>query len=257
MILDYKAFIQKLTSEKIIASSTEELNKLAAAKFISLAREAILKKGKFTVALSGGSTPKALYKLLASEKFRALIDWNRVFFFFGDERNVLPDDEESNFRMADESILQPLRIPAENIFRWQTELENPEQIAEDYEQKIKDFFKLSENEFPRFDLIFLGMGDDGHTASLFPHTEALREAKKIAVSNPVEKLNTTRLTLTFPAINKAANIIFLVAGESKAEVLRQVLQGETAPEQLPSQSVKPPAGNVFWMLDEKAAAKLD
>jgi len=255
--LDYKSFIRQLTSEKIIADDADELNKIAAAKFVSIAREAIKKRGKFSVALAGGSTPKGLYQLLADEKFRSLIDWTKAFFFFGDERNVLPDDAESNFRMANENLLKPLEIHTDNIFRWQTELENAEEIAADYERKIKEFFNLSENEFPRFDLILLGMGDDGHTASLFPHTEALNETEKIAVENRVEKLNTTRLTLTFPTINNAANVIFLIDGEKKAEVLCEVLTGEIQPEKFPSQNIKPRNGSLFWILDSDAAQNLE
>ncbi|MBA2620915.1 MAG: 6-phosphogluconolactonase [Acidobacteria bacterium] len=240
----------------MIASDAEELNKLAAAKFVSLARDAIKNKGRFSVALAGGSTPKGLYKLLATDKFCALLDWTKIYFFFGDERNVLPFDAESNFRMANENLLQPLKIGAGNIFRWQTELQNAETIAEKYEQTLKNFFNLRENEFPRFDLILLGMGEDGHTASLFPFTEALNEKNKIAVADRVEKLNTTRLTLSFPLINNAANIMFLVSGENKAEVLRAVLLGETEPEKYPSQNVKPKNGNLFWLLDEQAAQLL-
>ncbi len=245
-----------MTSEKIIASDTAELNKLAAAKFVSIARDAIKKKGKFSVALAGGSTPKGLYRLLATDKFRTLVDWTKVFFFFGDERNVLPDDEESNFRTANENLLKPLEISPENIFRWRTELENAEEIAEDYGEKIKNFFNLSENQFPRFDLILLGMGEDGHTASLFPHTEALNEIEKISVANPVEKLGATRLTLTYPSINNAANVMFLIAGEKKAEVLREVLEGEIEPEKLPSQMVTPRNGNLFLLLDKHAAGRI-
>ncbi|HXG85080.1 MAG TPA: 6-phosphogluconolactonase [Pyrinomonadaceae bacterium] len=255
--MDYKSFIRQLTSEKIIAKSTDELNKLAATKFIFIARDAIKRKGKFSVALAGGSTPKSLYRLLTTEKFHALVDWTKVFFFFGDERNVLPTDEESNFKMANESLLKPLNILTENIFRWQTELVNPQEIAEDYEEKIKEFFNLSENEFPRFDLILLGMGDDGHTASLFPRTEALNETKKIAVANLVEKLDTIRLTLTFPTINNAANVIFLIGGRKKAEILREVLTGEIEPEKFPSQNVKPRNGNLFYLLDKHAARNLE
>ncbi len=254
--MDYKSFIHALTSEKIIAAGQEEFNKLAAAKFVSLARAAILKSGHFTVALAGGSTPKNLYKLLASEKFRALIDWSKIYFFFGDERNVAPDDEQSNYRMANENLFEPLKIKDANIFRWQTELKDAEAVAADYEQTIKSFFNLGENEFPRFDLILLGMGDDGHTASLFPFTDALAERRKIAVANKVEKLNATRLTLTFPAINNAANVAFLVAGENKAEVLRAVLQGENEPENYPSQNVKPTNGTLFWLIDKAAARAL-
>ena len=255
-VLNYQTFIKDLTSEKIIARDADEAYKLGAAKFASLARAAILKSGRFTVALAGGSTPKGLYQLLASEKFRALVDWSRVYFFFGDERNVSPDDAESNFRMARESLLEPLKISAENIFRGRTELEDAEKIAEDYERTIKNFFDLRAGEFPRFDLILLGMGDDGHTASLFPFTNALSEREKIAAANAVEKLNATRLTLTFPAINNAANVMFLVVGEGKAEVLRAVLEGENEPLKYPSQNVKTRDGNLFWLLDEAAAENL-
>lgn len=255
--MNYKSFIHQLTSEKIIAKDDAEFYKLAAAKFISLARAAIKKSGKFSVALAGGSTPKELYKLLATEKFRALVDWTKIYFFFGDERNVSPDDAESNYRMANENLLEPLKIKAENIFRWQTESGNAEAIAEEYEKTIGNFFGLRENEFPRFDLILLGMGEDGHTVSLFPFTNALSEREKIAVANRVEKLNTTRLTLSFAAINNAENIMFLVGGEKKAEILREVLLGETEPEKYPSQSVKPASGNLFWVLDEKSARNLD
>lgn len=255
--MNYKSFIHQITSEKIIAKDDREFYKLAAAKFVSLARAAILKKGKFTVALAGGSTPKELYKLLAADKFRALLDWTKIYFFFGDERNVAPDDAASNFRTANESLLKPLNVKAENVFRWQTELEDAETIAGEYERTIRNFFDLTEKEFPRFDLILLGMGDDGHTASLFPFSEALDERDKIAVANRVEKLNTTRLTLTFPAINAAENIMFLVGGEKKAAVLRRVLTGETELEKYPSQRVRPANGNLFWLLDEKSARNLD
>jgi 6-phosphogluconolactonase len=235
----------------------EELNNFAAEKFVEIANEAIEKQGQFAVALAGGSTPKSLYKLLASDEFRNKIDWSRTFFFFGDERNVLPDDAESNFRMANENLFEPLKINDQNIFRWQTELENAEIIAENYENSIKDFFKLAENDFPEFDLILLGMGADGHTASLFPNTEALSNAENIAVANKVEKLDTTRLTLTLPTINNAANIIFLVAGEDKAEALREVLEGESAPEKYPSQNIKPTNGELFWLLDKNVAKSLN
>jgi 6-phosphogluconolactonase len=235
----------------------EELNNFAAEKFVEIANEAIEKQGQFAVALAGGSTPKSLYKLLASDEFRNKIDWSRTFFFFGDERNVLPDDAESNFRMANENLFEPLKINDQNIFRWQTELENAEIIAENYENSLKDFFKLAENDFPEFDLILLGMGADGHTASLFPNTEALSNAENIAVANKVEKLDTTRLTLTLPTINNAANIIFLVAGEDKAEALREVLEGEFTPEKYPSQNIKPTNGELFWLLDKNVAKSLN
>ena len=242
-----------MTKIKIL-ENLAEISRAAAEIFVSIGNQAIETNGRFSVALAGGSTPKSLYQLLVSDAYKNRIDWTRIFFFFGDERNVLPTDEESNFRMANENLLKPLQISEENIFRWQTESKN---AAENYEQTIKEFFDLSESEFPRFDLILLGMGDDGHTASLFPFTEALTETSRIAVENWVEKLNTNRLTFTFPTINNASNIIFLVSGASKAEVLRDVLEGEFIGEKLPSQNVKPINGELFWLIDTNSARLLN
>ena len=230
----------------------EELTEFAAEKFVALAKAAIKKRKRFIVALSGGSTPKALYELLASERFGKKIDWKKIYFFFGDERNVLPDEDESNFLMANEALFLPLNISSDKIYRWHTEIEPPEHIAEDYAEHIESLF----GGFPEFDLILLGMGDDGHTASLFPHTEALQEKEKIACANPVEKLNATRLTLTFPAINRAANVVFLVKGAEKKEILKTVLEGDFQPDEFPSQNVKPENGELFWLVDEAAAADL-
>ncbi len=224
--------------------------------FIRIGNEAIRKRGRFTVALAGGSTPKSLYRLLSSGQFKDKLNWEKVFFFFGDERNVLPDNDESNFKMANENLFEPLNFLAANIFRWETESKNAGKIAEKYEETIKDFFVLAANEFPRFDLILLGMGDDGHTASLFPFTAALNENGKIAAPNHVENLKTIRLTLTFPVINNAANIIFLVSGANKAEILREVLEGEFQPEKLPSQNVNPENGDIYWLIEANAAQKL-
>lgn len=243
----------------------ESLNLFAAEKFVAIAEEAIRQNGRCAVALAGGSTPKALYRLLSSGKFKDEIQWSKTFFFFGDERNVLAVDAESNFRMGRENLFAPLGIADENIFRWQTELRDAPLIAADYEHKIVKFFDLdaessategSGRSFPRFDLILLGMGADGHTASLFPFSEALGEKKKIAAPNRVEKLNATRLTLTAPALNAASNIIFLVAGADKAETLRDVLEGEFWPEHLPSQMIQPKNGDLFWLVDDRAAANL-
>ena len=243
----------------------EQLNRFAAEKFFEIADASIHSSGNFTVALSGGSTPKSLYQLLSSEEYKNKIDWSKVFFFFGDERNVLPDNSESNFLMAHENLFTPLKISDENIFRWQTEIKNAEITAAKYESAIRNFFVDRKNstdsandaDFPRFDLILLGMGDDGHTASLFPFTEALNETKKITAANPVEKLGTTRLTLTFPIINNARNAIFLVKGADKAETLREVLMGEFQPDKFPAQTVKLTGGELFWLIDNQAAALLD
>lgn len=251
----------------LVFPNIEELSRFAAAKFIEIGNEAIKKRGRFTVALAGGSTPKFLFRLLTTENFKSQIDWKSVFFFFGDERTALPDAEESNFRMANENLLKPLQIPEANIFRWQTELRDAELIAEKYEQTIERFFDLERNppaaaggsdlsQFPQFDMILLGMGADGHTASLFPFTTALNETEKITVTNMVENLDTIRFTLTFPVINNAANVIFLVSGEDKAATLKEVLEGEFQPLKYPSQSVKPDDGSLFWLIDEPAARLL-
>lgn len=236
-----------------IFSSVEDLNEFAAHEFVRLSDDAIGARGIFTVALSGGSTPKKLNALLASDKFRSQIEWRKIYFFFGDERNVPPDSDESNFRMANESLFSKLEIPAENIHRFLTETNDARAAAEKTQSEIKTFFNLEENEFPRFDLIFLGMGADGHTASLFPETAALNENKKIVVENYVEKFETFRLTFTFPTINNARNVIFLVAGADKAEAARAVLKGADNPQKFPSQKVNPENGKLLFLLDEQAA----
>lgn len=246
-----------------IFPNLEELNNFAAEKFVEIAHDSMEMHGFFHVALAGGSTPKAFYQLLASDKFRDKIFWKAVQFYFGDERNVPPTDAESNFRMAKENLFDPLKISELNVARWQTEYKNLERIADVYNKRLIFSFskaggsiKPDDNGFPRFDLVILGMGADGHTASLFPYTEALQETEKFAVVNYVEKLGTTRLTLTFPVINNARNIIFLVAGEEKAETLKKVLEGEFEPQKYPAQNVRPRNGELFWLVDEKAAQLL-
>jgi 6-phosphogluconolactonase len=241
----------------------EELNRFAAEKFIEIANDSINSTiGNFTVALSGGSTPKALYRLLASDEFKNSVEWKKVFFFFGDERHVLPDDEQSNFRMVNENLFQPLKISPKNIFRWITEEKFPDVVAIDYDLTIWEFFEKKEgliidsDEKPAFDLILLGMGADGHTASLFPYTIALNLTEELAFNNPVEKLKATRLTMTFPVINNAKNVIFLVAGAEKAEALREVLEGEFQPDKFPAQNVKLNDGNLLWLVDQESARLL-
>lgn len=246
-----------------VFENLEKLSRFAADRFTELAEKSIDQNGRFAVALTGGSSPRRLYELLASEEFRGRVDWSKIYFFIGDERNVPPDSEQSNFRLANETLFENPLIPPENIFRWKTEeFENAEETARDYEQTIRDFFGLNnaedpESNLPRFDLIFFGMGDDGHVASLFPETDALDETEKIAVANFVEKLDATRLTFTYPAINNAANIIFLVSGEKKAEALSEVLEGEFHPEKLPAQNVRPVNGDLLWLIDKDGAKLLD
>jgi 6-phosphogluconolactonase len=224
----------------------------AADEFARLAADAVQKSGKFSVALSGGSTPRSLYQLLASGAFPKL-PWNRTCFFFGDERHVPPDDPESNYRMANEAMLSKVPVPAANVFRIPAEMKDAGAAASAYEQTLRSFFHLGPPEFPRFDLILLGLGSDGHTASLFPDSSALGENRKLVVANWVEKFKTHRITFTFPVLNHAACVMFLASGADKAGILHEVLENPQA--DLPSQKVRPVNGSLLWMVDQ-AAAKL-
>jgi len=232
---------------------SEQLTRAAAHLFVDLAQKAIEAQGQFSVALSGGSTPEALYALLATDEFASRVEWPRVHVFWGDERCVPPDHPDSNYLMTRGALLEHMPLPSHNIYRIHGEL-LPEQAAADYESKLRLFF--GDVPAPRFDLMWLGMGDDGHTASLFPHTDALNEQTKWVVANYVASKETWRITLTPPAINAAANVTFLVSGEGKAERLRQVLKGEYQPNELPAQFLKPINGNLLWLVDTKAAALL-
>lgn len=198
------------------------------------------------MALAGGSTPKALYELLAVE-YRDALDWNGVHAFFGDERTVPPDHEDSNYRMAREALLS--HVPVGSVHRMRGEME-PREAAALYEKELEEFFGGP----PVLDLVLLGIGEDGHTASLFPDTPALDARDRWAVENPVEKLNTTRLTLTVPAVDAARKVAFLVAGEGKAEALEEILEGDANPHKYPAKLVRPEA-EVAWMVD-RAAARL-
>jgi 6-phosphogluconolactonase len=253
-ISDYQLQISMPATRSIeVLATAVDLFHAAAEEFVRAARTAIGAQGRFTVALSGGSTPKALYSLLASNY--ADFVWNRVFLFFGDERHVPPTDPESNYRMVNESLLTKIAIPAENVFRVAAENPDADAAALDYETRLRRFFEIRPGEFPRFDLILLGMGPDGHTASLFPDSAALDEQSRLVVANWVAKFNTHRITFTFPVLNRAAEVMFMASGADKAEMLRQVLEGKSTPP-LPSQRVQPSDGKLLWMLDEAAAAKL-
>ena len=240
-----------------ILTTPADLFHAAAEELVRTGRHAIGAQGRFSVALSGGSTPKTLYSLLASNY--ADFPWNRAFLFFGDERHVPPTDPESNYRMVNESLLSKISIPPINVFRVKTE--NPDAVAAatDYEAQLRSFFELKPGEFPRFDLILLGMGPDGHTASLFPGSEGLQEKSRPVIANWVEKFKTHRITFTFPVLNRAAEVMFLVSGPDKADVLRQVLEGKAGEDKtlpLPAQQVQPEDGKLLWMLDHAAASKL-
>ena len=221
------------------------LTREAALHFIECAKEAIAERGQFVVALAGGSTPKALYETLATVELVPRVEWEKVFVFWGDERCVAPNHEDSNYRMAFDAMLQHLPIPVKQIYRMEGELE-PKEAAQAYEDRLKKFFQ---QQIPRFDLILLGMGDDAHTASLFPGTKALTETKKWVMANYVRKLSTWRLTMTARLINQAANVTFLVSGDGKAAALQRVLAGRFTPEEIPAQMIRPERGQLRWLLD--------
>jgi 6-phosphogluconolactonase len=241
-------------AEIIIGRDLVDLSSKAAAEFVRQANERSATAGRFVVALSGGSTPRALYSLLADAEFQSQVPWHRVHFFWGDERCVPPEHPDSNYRMAFETLLSKAPVPEKNIHRIEGE-EKPEIAAAKYEKAIRDFFQLADSELPRFDLILLGLGDDGHTASLFPGSEALQETRRLAVATYVEKLKSHRVTLTLPVLNHAANIFFLVAGENKTGILKDVLQRESS-KNFPAQQIDPPNGRLVWFVDQAADAAL-
>jgi 6-phosphogluconolactonase len=237
-----------------IFPNPEELVAAAASEIARCRTESIRARGVFSLALSGGTTPRALHARLAQDHPEADF-WEKVQLFFGDERSVPPDRPESNYRMAEETLFTKAEIPAENIHRMKAELP-PQEAADEYERELRSWFGTGAGEFPRFDLILLGMGPDGHTASLFPGTEALKESSRLVVANWVPRLNTWRISLSFPVLNCAREVIFLVTGENKAPVIAQILGDAPSSETFPAQSVSPQQGRLIWMLDKAAAAGL-
>ena len=238
-----------------VLTTPQELFAAAADEVIHAANQAVGEQGRFTIALSGGSTPKSLYNLLATNA-RTALPWEHTFFFWGDERHVAPTDPDSNYRMADEAMLSKIPVPAGNVFRVLAEDPDATAAAAAYEKTLRDFFKLKPGETPRFDLILLGMGPDGHTASLFPGTPALQEKSRLFVANWVEKLKTNRLTFTLPVLNAARSVMFLVSGTDKAATLQAVLEENSSGEQYPSRLVRPSDGQLIWFLDRAAASAL-
>ena len=224
----------------------------AAEEFVRVGHAAIAARGQFTVALSGGSTPRSLYSLLAQD--HKDFSWEQTFLFFGDERHVPADHPDSNYRMVNEALLSKAPIPAENVYRVRAELPDPAAAASEYEERLRSFFKLHPGEFPGFDLILLGLGPDGHTASLFPESEGLKEQSRLVIANWVEKFKTHRITFTFPVLNHASDVMFLTSGPDKAGMVREILEGAHTPP-FPAKQVQP-QGRLLWMLDEAGAAKL-
>lgn len=229
----------------------------AAALFASTAAAAVKVRGLARIAISGGSTPKAMFELLAdpTQPFLNQIPWDKLDLFWVDERCVPPGHEESNYRMTSEALLSKVPLLPQQIHRMEGELD-PEVAAARYESIIRNAFRLEGAETPTFDLIFLGMGDDGHTASLFPHTEALDNLASIVIANHVPQKNTWRITLTWPVINQGREVAFLIEGEAKAGIIHRVFLGPFDPETLPSQLIRPASGHLTLLLDSAAADKL-
>jgi 6-phosphogluconolactonase len=238
-----------------IFEGLEPLSWAAATRLEELGRIKIIEKKPFSVAVSGGSTPKLLFELMANPGFQGHIRWSNLQVFQVDERCVPPDDQQSNYRMIKHALLDAVPLPEGNFHRMAAERPDREQAAREYADEIGRVLRPAPGEFPRFDLILLGMGPDGHTASLFPGSPALDERTAWVAPNFAAQLNSHRLTLTLPVLNAAAHVIFLVAGADKAETLRQVLEGP--PGKFPAQLIQPAKGKLSWFLDESAAHLLE
>lgn len=232
-----------------IYNNTEEINTAAANLFVAAAQKAIAEKGKFTTVLTGGSSPAGIYKLLASDQYKNKIDWSNVFIFWGDERWVPLTDDLSNAKMSYATLLSHVPIPQDNIFEMYAAGVTPEDYAVSYEQSIK---KVLGND-GKFDLILLGMGDDGHTASLFPGEAVLDEQNKWVAAYYLEPQKMHRITLTAPLINKAEKIIVIAFGEKKAPALKEVTTGAYNPATYPMQLIKPVTGELLFLVDKSAA----
>jgi len=236
-----------------VLQSPNDLVRVAAAKIARCLREATASRGIASVTLSGGSTPRSVYELLGSEEYEGSIDWARIHLFWGDERCVPPYMPDSNFRMVNEALIKRINIPAKNVHRIPAE-RPPGEAAQAYEAEVARLFNLKSGEFPEFDVLLLGLGEDGHIASLFPGSSALQETSRLFVDVYVERLMAYRITMTLPVINHGTSIIFLVSGKSKAAILREVFKEDVAI--YPAQLIKPVKGKVIWFVDRDAASQL-
>ena len=239
----------------VVLPDLDAVSAEAARRFVAIANDAVAQSNRCTVAWAGGSTPERLYRLLASETYRDAVPWASLYIFFGDERCVPPDDRESNYRMAREAILDHVPVLPEQVFRMEGE-RDPQSAAVTYDATLGDVFGLTPGRVPHFDLILLGRGPDGHTASLFPHTDGLQVVERLATANYVPKFDTWRLTLTYPVLDAAMNVLFLVGGAEKADAVQHVIEGPFDPAEYPAQGVRTPEGTVTFLLDEAAAGKL-
>jgi 6-phosphogluconolactonase len=241
------------SSDVSIFETPEQLAVVAAERFVAVAARVCSESDRFSVALAGGRTPKRVYELLASEDFKTRVNWSRVHLFFGDERAVPPNDPDSNYRMVFEALISKVPIPDDNVHRMHGE-GDANANARDYENDLKKFF--GGLLWPRFDLVLLGMGDDGHTASIFPDSDALAEQSRWVVVTKFPQTGQQRITLTLPVLNHAALVTFLVTGKEKAQRLAEVLRPNSASKLLPAQAIKPIDGKLKWLVDVAAAACL-
>lgn len=247
---------RRAAPDVIVCHDADEWQERAVREFRAVAERSVAERRRFRLALAGGSTPKAVYAALAREPFRQQLPWSRTEVFWGDERCVPPDHPDSNYHMARETLLAHVSVPNGQIHRVRTELSEPDEVAADYEGQLYTAFGVVAGHWPQFDLVLLGMGRDGHTASLFPHSPTLREQSRLAVAVYAAGSSTPqRITLTLPVLNAARRVMFLVRGADKAEPLRDVLQGAWRPEHRPAQAVQPQQGRTVWIVD-RAAARL-
>lgn len=240
-------------SNVFVFDTPEQLALAAAERFVECEYAFHGALDRFSATLAGGNTPKRVHELLATERFKSRVEWQQVHLFFGDERPIPPDHPESNYAMAYEALISKVPIPAKNVRRIIGE-GNADENARLYENQLKTFF--AGVAWPRFDFVFLGMGADGHTASLFPGSEALKEKSRWVVATKMERLNQERITLTVPVFNHATRVVFLVTGEEKANRLKEVLQPQPGAERLPAQEIQPVDGAVEWLVDRAAASLL-
>ena len=248
---------QKLRIEYIVEPDSAALAQRTARHFVEIAEQAVAHRGRARIAISGGSTPKAAFHLLAdpTQPWLERMPWDKLDLYWVDERTVPPDHPDSNYRMTKEAMLDFVPLKPEQIHRMEGELD-PEVAAARYESLLRNTFRLEGAETPRFDLIGLGMGDDGHTASIFPHTDAIHEMGRLVTANQVPQKDTWRITLTWPVINQGSSVFFLIGGKNKEELVKEVFTGPRDPERLPSQLIWPASGILTLILDKDAAALL-
>lgn len=246
---------RKCVAEYLVYDMPERVAQAAAELFTRRAQEAAAERGLARIAISGGTTPKRMFALLAVEPFRSQVPWDKLDLYWVDERCVPPTDADSNYRMTNEELLTKVPLAADHIFRMEGELD-PEEAASKYEAALRNSFKLEGAQAPAFDLILLGMGDDGHTASLFPGSDGLNEMGRLVIANHVNNKNAWRITLTWPVINQGRDVVFLIEGAAKADRLHEVMMGDYDPDRLPSQLIRPDSGKLHLLLDAEAGRRL-